>query len=561
VNLYNQAPCDDKDECTISDTCSLGKCKGSAKTCNDGNVCTDDTCKSNVPGGCVYTPNGLGCDDGDPCTVGDTCVQAKCVSGLGKLQCADGNVCTDDVCTPKVGCEFPAKPGSCDDGEFCTVGDSCDAGKCKAGAMMCECKKMSECADKEDGNLCNGTLYCDTSSQQPEKWKCLLDQATIVVCDKSEDTPCLVAQCQTDTGECIMVPVNDGGSCNDADVCTTVDTCAGGDCVGHEPKACDDANPCTKDYCHPTSDCLASVLPDNTDCGLPGFVCKSGKCTLCTPDCTGLACGDDGCGGSCGNCPQGKYCETDGKCWADCVNCAPWQSCVNSACVDPQSIGACPGGGIMLDDECWGTAKKGCCAGDTGKDLYFCGAGWECPPGYSSCLCYSACSGTKVCSYDSWYTEFVCANPPAKKDPAGKLWCDWFTCTPKCQGKNCGDDGCGGTCGTCPANFTCVNGVCDWQGLTNCYGDSWPSYSTCQGITLTGCCDLKGRNLFCWDNQLYCLNCPLNDPVCGWEWENNWYDCGTNGGIDPSGQAPITCPCVPPCPAGYSCVQGDCIKS
>jgi acyl-CoA thioesterase-1 len=34
------------------------------------------------------------------------------------------------------------------------------------------------------------------------------------------------------------------------------------------------------------------------------------------------------------------------------------------------------------------------------------------------------------------------------------------TCTPDCSGKNCGDDGCSGTCGTCDSSSSCQNGVC-----------------------------------------------------------------------------------------------------
>ena len=33
-------------------------------------------------------------------------------------------------------------------------------------------------------------------------------------------------------------------------------------------------------------------------------------------------------------------------------------------------------------------------------------------------------------------------------------------CTPACDGKTCGDDGCGGSCGTCDAGSTCTAGVC-----------------------------------------------------------------------------------------------------
>ncbi len=39
-------------------------------------------------------------------------------------------------------------------------------------------------------------------------------------------------------------------------------------------------------------------------------------CTGCTPGCGGRACGDDGCGGTCGTCGDGFACSDDGRCLA-----------------------------------------------------------------------------------------------------------------------------------------------------------------------------------------------------------------------------------------------------
>jgi hypothetical protein len=39
-----------------------------------------------------------------------------------------------------------------------------------------------------------------------------------------------------------------------------------------------------------------------------------------------------------------------------------------------------------------------------------------------------------------------------------KICCS--SCVPNCLGKVCGDNGCGGSCGTCPAGETCVSGQC-----------------------------------------------------------------------------------------------------
>jgi hypothetical protein len=52
-------------------------------------------------------------------------------------------------------------------------------------------------------------------------------------------------------------------------------------------------------------------------------------------------------------------------------------------------------------------------------------------------------------------------------------------CTPSCAGKTCGDDGCGGSCGTCTTG-TCVAGQC------SCAGRCSSCLSSCRG--LSGCC-------------------------------------------------------------------------
>ena len=54
------------DYCTIS-VCEAGSCVFSPVDCDDGNVCTNDTCV-NLPSGsdCTHTP--VNCSDGDNCT-------------------------------------------------------------------------------------------------------------------------------------------------------------------------------------------------------------------------------------------------------------------------------------------------------------------------------------------------------------------------------------------------------------------------------------------------------------------------------------------------------------
>jgi DNA-binding beta-propeller fold protein YncE len=123
----NGTLCDDGDACTGSDACLSGACKGAAKSCDDQNPCTTDSCTAGV---CGSSATSGPCDDGNACTSGESCSGGTC-SGVA-LSCDDKNPCTVDSCDPTQGCI--AKPGSdgvsCDDGDVCTLGDLCSGGKC-----------------------------------------------------------------------------------------------------------------------------------------------------------------------------------------------------------------------------------------------------------------------------------------------------------------------------------------------------------------------------------------------------------------------------------------------
>ena len=53
-----------------------------------------------------------------------------------------------------------------------------------------------------------------------------------------------------------------------------------------------------------------------------GKSCVQGKCEDCTPDCSSQECGPDNCGGSCGECGGGKHCQgqscLEAPCWPNC---------------------------------------------------------------------------------------------------------------------------------------------------------------------------------------------------------------------------------------------------
>src|SRR5204863_314229 len=83
---------------------------------------------SSAPG-CGGTPTLSACNDGNVCTVADTCFNGACV-GVPNT-CDDANVCTTDFCTPPtVGCGHLNNALACNDGNAATVGDSCSGSKC-----------------------------------------------------------------------------------------------------------------------------------------------------------------------------------------------------------------------------------------------------------------------------------------------------------------------------------------------------------------------------------------------------------------------------------------------
>ncbi|HEX3477947.1 MAG TPA: S53 family peptidase, partial [Kofleriaceae bacterium] len=94
-------------------------------------------------------------------------------------------------------------------------------------------------------------------------------------------------------------------------------------------------------------------------------------------------------------------------------------------------------------------------------------------------------------------------------------------CTPKCTGKACGDDGCGGSCGTCGSGQTCSpGGVCTTGG--NC---SHPICST--GGKLTGSCDACAAEV-CAADSFCCSNSW--DSICVGEVQSVCKQSCTGGG-------------------------------
>ena len=144
--ITDDGACDDGSACT-ADVCdaSAKSCSNDGKVdCDDKNPCTSESCNAK-DGGCVFVAVKGSCDDGDACTVGDSCepngkAVAKCAPGATAKVCDDANLCTDDSCDPKLGCvQLPnAVTQVCYDGDKATV----NVGLCVAGVKACNNGKL-----------------------------------------------------------------------------------------------------------------------------------------------------------------------------------------------------------------------------------------------------------------------------------------------------------------------------------------------------------------------------------------------------------------------------------
>jgi len=357
------------------------------------------------PGGCDDTTGACATTCTPDCT-GLECGDDGCGGSCGT--CAGGDVCGPDGlcgppacvpdCTNKV-CGDDGCGGNCGD---CQPDETCDAGQCVPGACVpaCDGKECGpdgcggSCGACAAGQLCTPQGTCDTAPCVP-------------VCDGKTcgDDGC--------GGSC--------GSCPSGQTCNAQGQCEAGACV----PACD-GKTCGDDGCGGS----CGSCPDGQTCNAQGQ-CEAGACS---PACDGKACGDDGCGGSCGSCPSGQTCNAQGQCEAGaCVPACDGKACGDDGCGG--SCGSCPTGQTCNAQGQCGAVAPGC--GDLTAD------------GVCEGTVVRWCENDTVQTFDCADQGKTCGTVPGVGSTCVEL------CTPSCDGKNCGDDGCGGSCGACPPGQTC----------------------------------------------------------------------------------------------------------
>jgi len=176
-----------------------------------------------------------------------------------------------------------------------------------------------------------------------------------------------------------------------------------------------------------------------------------------------------------------------------------------------------------------------------------------CTPGVTqACLCPGGAMGVQTCN-DLGNGYGSCAGCPGAVDSGTPTQNDAVACTPNCGARRCGDNGCGGSCGSCAAGQACTAaGTCAASTCTpNCTGRSCGmdgcggSCGSCSG---TGSCNAMTGQC-CTPN---CDGRSCGPDGCGGV-------CGTcpGGLVCDSVRGSCTPTCTPTC-AGRNCGPNNC---
>ncbi len=276
------------------------------------------------------------------------------------ISCPGNQIPVDGVCTCQSGTK--CGPECCPDGAECCDNACCD-GTCYGEELCCP----------------TGNIVCEG---QCRDWECCAgaDCPTGSVCDPT-------------THSCQCVPNCTGKSCGDDGCGGSCGTCLGGQTCTNGACSCPSGYLCSDSTCHEC--CADADCPTNQVCDRQSQTC------VCAPNCTDKTCGGDGCGGSCGACPDGQTCTASGTC-----ACSTGFLCADGACHQCCAAADCAftRGGTA---ECWR-----CVSGTCGYYSGFCASGvcgisspdvfghcLECGVGSDACNAAVPCCSGYYCDF------------------------------------------------------------------------------------------------------------------------------------------------------------------
>lgn len=510
------------------------------------------------PFACALDADCAPLDDGNPCNGKVTCQQGTCALLLTSVIACDASAdtaCSAQECNPATGtCAAVLAPAktACEDGDACTVGDHCGQGACLPGPSLCACASDKDCID--DGNLCNGTPFCDKGTFPPQ---CRPAPGTAVTCDASADTACTQATCLPLSGACTATAAADGAACHDGEPCTVDDACLGGVCkpglmvcpclqdADCKPK--EDGNLCNGTLVCKDKACVidpASVVTCDTSGDGP---CEQTQCTpgsgACAkgPAATGKPCDDgDACtaGDACakGACQQGNLvcaCKVDADCKAqdDGDACNGTLVCQANQCkTDPASVVTCDASKDSACAKATCEPKSGGCAAVAVADGKACDdgdactngdacAGGQCKSGALVCECKvdadckskedgDACNGTLMCKDNACVVNAatVVSCNTSGDGPCAKTAC--VAATGKCLATSAADGTACDDGDACTGSDACQGGLCK-GGASTC-GPAWNDVYK-QVFVDHGCSGCHGG----WDSAADARSKLLNTEFCG----------------------------------------------
>ena len=449
----------------------------------------------------------------------------------------------------------------------------------------------------DEGTLETIDLVADEASPEPED---IAEEPAELPPDPGEVTPepddIAPDPVPDEAGEVDVPNPPDPGP--EADVC--VPNCSGHECgpdgCGSTCGDCTGGKVCISATCQcgpmDHKACCGNAVCWFDSCGNPGVKvidcvkgCADGACISCVPHCNGKACGDDGCGHSCGDCGPGRC---DGMNWVPpdtcvggqcqpsvAVDCRDHQPCTADSCDPSAGCGHAPLADGMLcgPANCSGLLWQGpatCVGGQcTNPSWVDCDDGLWCTT--DSCVPASGCSNAVLldrclidgvcrsagdsgaaclkCDPNSSQLTWTCATSATCDDGNLTTTGDQCVVDPSvgctCRGRPPNTDPCGPdlnpTCSTLP----CVLGD---SGQGRCASDTTGGGCAC--AQAPGCVAPKDCLGLVWTTF-----CGINSPGGHWDCKGGQCTavCGTpcgDGTCDPAvGESVWACPgdCPDPC--------------